>query len=1056
MSVTRSPLYQNCGLALLRAAVFRLDADEDDWPDIADSAGCQEWIRRTWASPSLSAAVQLASPTFGAALDALLAHREASPKRVRRATLSLARYALRARSRHVPFGLFAGVAPVGLSDFTRAKWGVGHRPIARVDTQWLAEVVTGLEAIPDLRDRLDVMFTDLAVERGERLEAPQGTVRISIRCTPAIRVVLEATRRPVRFTILAEQIAARFPGVAGTTVRALLAELVTEGLLITCLRAPMTVPAPLDHVINRLDAVRADDIPAAAPVLGALRAVAGDLIGHNQAAAVPAEQAAARASLSRRAQGVSDAGRTPVAADLRLDCTVTIPAHVASEVERAATALARLTRQPTGDAAWRDFYAAFCERYGTGTVVPVCDVVNPDSGIGLPSGYAGATLPAHSGGGPSKRDAALLALAWAAVHDGHPEVVLTDSLIDTLSVAGADRPLRVPPHVEVTARVHAVSADALSRGDYLLSVAPGRSTGTFTSRFTATATKDADIEQPSSPGGLRLREVYARVPTAVAGACPVQLSFPPAFAHAENVCRVPEYLPDVLSLGEHRTDDHRSDDHRVLGVDDLAVTATRDGLHLVTLADRRVVEPQVFHGLALEKQPPPLARFLIHISRGLGARWHRFDWGPPSEALPHLPRVRYGRVILAPARWRLTPDDVPSTAEDADWQSSLDRWRLRWRCPAVVELQDADRSLRLTLTEPLHTTILRRHLDRQGSAVLVETAATSENGWIDGHAHDIVFPLVTTQPPIPAPDLTAVPVTRNATHGQLPAGPGTDWVNAKVFTHPDCLDALIADHLPTLIKTLGCGDDGDNSGRGFWFIRYRSTTETDHLRLRIHCNGPDGYVYVAPAVAMWAGQLRTAGTIARLVFDTHHPETGRYGHGTAMHAAENAFIADSRLVAALLRRCPASVIPRDALIAINLVATAHSFLSDPHSNANIDPDPGRAMRWLTARPATSPSAPDRAVRDLVVRLALHTAPGAIPTALGGDPTVTQLWDRRSAALAAYRARLPVGTDTDQVLESLLHMHHNRLAGIDRDRETGCRRLARHAALAWTAHHPDHR
>ncbi|MDH6435699.1 thiopeptide-type bacteriocin biosynthesis protein [Streptomyces sp. SAI-144] len=41
-------------------------------------------------------------------------------------------------------------------------------------------------------------------------------------------------------------------------------------------------------------------------------------------------------------------------------------------------------------------------------------------------------------------------------------------------------------------------------------------------------------------------------------------------------------------------------------------------------------------------------------------------------------------------------------------------------------------------------------------------------------------------------------------------------------------------------------------------------------------------------------------------------------------------------------------------------------------------------------------------------------------------------------------------DLDSVLESLLHMHHNRLRGLDREDERICRRLARQSAVAWAA------
>jgi hypothetical protein len=53
-------------------------------------------------------------------------------------------------------------------------------------------------------------------------------------------------------------------------------------------------------------------------------------------------------------------------------------------------------------------------------------------------------------------------------------------------------------------------------------------------------------------------------------------------------------------------------------------------------------------------------------------------------------------------------------------------------------------------------------------------------------------------------------------------------------------------------------------------------------------------------------------------------------------------------------------------------------------------------------------------------------------------------------LALYRERLAAGLDLDSVLESLLHIHHNRLRGLDREDERICRRLARQSAVAWAA------
>ena len=102
-----------------------------------------------------------------------------------------------------------------------------------------------------------------------------------------------------------------------------------------------------------------------------------------------------------------------------------------------------------------------------------------------------------------------------------------------------------------------------------------------------------------------------------------------------------------------------------------------------------------------------------------------------------------------------------------------------------------------------------------------------------------------------------------------------------------------------------------------------------------------------------------------------------------------------------------------------------------------------AMTWLASRPApTAPSA-DRVMANRSVQLALH-GPGPWP----GE--IERARQSRAAALAAYRDRLPVDADTESVLESLLHMHHNRVIGLDRAGEAVCRRLARQAALTWQA------
>ena len=1015
----RKPLYRHGGVALLRAAAVPLGHGGDRWPDLSDRQACRGWLRRVWSRPDLAEAIRQASPGLADRAEAMCDGHAVQAKQVRRAAMATVRYLLRATGRHTPFGLFAGVAAVSVGPAALVRWGDDHRCVARVDNQWVTDVVQRLQACPDLLARLDVVFTNLATQRGQRLEAPHGPNWVTIRYTSAVRAVRDASASPIRFGVLADWLARTFPGADGSTVRGMLTELVRQGFLITCLRAPLTLTDPLAHLVDRLNDVAAGSLPAVAPLLCDLEIIRAEVHRHNHESTTGAEQARARATITRRMRELSDAGRTPLAVDLRLDCDVQLPEHVVHELEWAASALVRLTRHPTGEAPWRDFYTAFCHRYGTGTLVPLADVVDPGAGLGLPAGYPGSVLPSPSSG-PSEREEKLLALAWQAMADGSTEITLLDETIETLRVGDPAVQRCIPPHVELAARIHATSTQALLRGDYTLTVTPARCAGTLTSRFTGVVT------------GSGLEAVYAAVPVATEGALPVQLSFPPVYPHAENVCRVPAYLPRVLSLGEHRG---HGGDGSVVALDDLAITATGERLHLVSISGERVLEPQVLHALALDKQPPPLARFLAHLSRALGAAWHEFDWGPYAHRLPFLPRVRYRRSVLSPARWRLTTDDLASGATSDDGLA-LERWRRRWQCPETVELRDADRTLRLTLQEPAHAAIVHAHLRRHGHATLTEAAPPADFGWLHGHAHEIAVPLVTTRPATPSPLAGPCPLLTNGGHGQLPGAPGTVWLYAKIHTHPLLLDELIAEQLPELLATL-------EDEPLWWFVRYRSPQETDHLRLRIRIPGREQYGACVVAVGAWALRLRQEGMAGRLVLDTYHPETGRYGHGAAMAAAEEVFAADSQTVSAQLRHLPATVINPAALAAVNMVGTVHGFLGTLAG----------AMQWLLARAAPgAPVAADRAVVERVVGLVRG---GMLQQLPGWEGPLAQAWQARTAALAAYRTHLPAEVDTEAILEALLHMHHNRALGIDRDSESTCRRLARQAALAWTAHRDGH-
>ncbi|RSS26008.1 Lanthionine biosynthesis protein LanB [Streptomyces sp. WAC05458] len=1021
------PLYRCADTALVRAARssrLRLPA----WPDLTDDTpDCevrwQTWLRDVWSLSEAADSIEQASPLLAQQVQTLCSVASPETRQLRRAVVSVMRYLLRMTGRATPNGLFAGIASASFGERPGWSWGEWHRPVIRADGDWIADLVARLEADPELLRHLHVMANNTIFVRGDRLIVPypprscrtdgSPAAEVSLRYTSAVRIAVDATVSPVPVHAVVALMRSEFPDVPADRVEGLVSSLVERGVLISSLHAPSATLDALDHLVEQAEAAAAS---SATDLVADLRTVRDAIARHNQVLA-PADGRRLRTALRRKMTALSSVKAQPFTLDLRMDCSLTLPPQVAREAEQAATVLARLSAYPFGTPAWKDFHNRFFERYGINSLVPVRDLVDPDVGLGFPVGYRDAQP--EQGEALTAREQRLLSLAQAAVLDGRDEIRLDEDLIRTLAVGDRNAP-QVPAHTELRFRIRAASQEALESGDFVLhGIAPSRGIGTTIGRSLGLLASDDQA---------RVAVMLEELPVNTPGAVPTQVFFTPLDRGDTNVTRVTELLPAVISLAEHRPVDART-----IPLDDLAVGCDRRRLYLVSLSRACLLDPMTLHALDLRGHTPPLARFLTEISRAQTAVLTVFPWAS-ATALPYLPRVRYGRAILSPARWRLNRSELPDRrASWGEWHKAADEWRARRRVPDEVELAEGDQLLPLDLSERAHLALLRAHLATQESVILTE--AESEEGWFDGRSHEIIAPMTAVRPPQwPAvPPVTADQlVTRD--HGHLPGA--ASWLLVKLYGHVERQPEILADHLPALLGQW-------NEPPTWWYMRYRDPRW--HLRLRIAVPSEQDFALTAQRVSAWANGLRRAGLLTDMQFATSYPETGRWGPGPLMSLAEDVFAADSRALA--VQFAQSSRPHQQVLAAANFVSVAAAFTSSTAAG----------MNWLIAHGRiTDPSPMNRTVCGQALRLA-DPADGwaALRAAPGGD-AIASAWSERDAALARYRQKLDAfgGIDPDVVLDSLLHAHHIRAVGIDKDDERMCVRLAHAAAMAWT-HRGDH-
>lgn len=1004
-------------------AIARMPLLPDDWtaPRLRGTDApevLRAYLREVAADPLAREAILVSSPSLDAVLHKVVTDAPVEPKRLRRAAVAAARYLSRMTHRPTPFGLMAGVAPVGVEDDLKLRVGARHHRHVRADMGWLTGVLRMWEREPAVLACLRVVRNDLCFVRGDRLVLP--FVRESdkawgpddreqtVRHTRAVRAVLAAARTPIGHGRLVGRLTEEFPEVDASVAARMVGGLIEREFLLTDLRPPTTAPDPVAYVLDRLrDAPETVTGPLKA-VQDALREYAGTPLGTGRTAW-------RRATDAMRAL---HAGDQPLQVDLAMDADIVLPREVTDEAARAATVAWRVA--PPSPDHLAEYRAEFLETYGPGAVVPVTELLDPQLGLGAPGGYL---LPPsrrrkpETGTGPTGRDRLLSALAQRAAADGTREIILDDDLIEGLARPGAeDAP---PTYAEIAFEVLADTEEDLRAGRFGLAGAvvnftrPGAMFGRFLHML------------PDLRAG-----VAAEGRAVSAGAVAAQLESMIMHPRNLNVVQVPELTTDSVRIGVF-AERGRPEVH---GLDDLAVTADLDRFRLIATRTGQEVVPLPFTALNQTLTVPNPIRFVLEVGAAATPPWLLWEWGQ-ADVLPYLPRVRYERTVLCPARWRPGPELLDPAIDRAEWSQRYERWRAEWSLPDTVDVMAAEHRIRLDVAVPAGREMLRQELLKSPGVVIQEPplGGALGTGWAHGHTVEVALPLRPPPPKRrPRPRLRPPAVQSQADAAARKAfPPGGEWLYVKVYAEHAREGELLTRHLPALLQRAAPVTDR------WFYLRYRD--DHPHLRLRFHGEPAALNTHLLPALHDWAAGLAGLGLIREITLDTYRPELLRYGGPAAIEAAERVFHADadSALEQLALRAQGGLDLPMELLVAANDLDLAARL----HGDGWCD--------WLLAEyPKNHHHTALQRQRDTALRLLDPESGWAALSEVPGGERLLASWARRGEAVGAY-GRLVRELVADGALESVstpftsvLHMHHNRLSGIAPESEAAALAIAR--------------
>ena len=962
--------------------------------------------------PVLRDAITVASPSAEAALSRWRV--EADPGSAVKVERVLARYITRASARSTPFGLFAGVSVGLMGDRTKLVLPPrrDYRRLTRISLAWATELAEMLASNPEAR--VDLTYrTNPTVYRlhrrwryvGRRREGGAFVHSLrEVRESAALRTILDRARHGARLEELADALltGARRPEEAD----AFLGRLIRQQLLLPELEPPVPGGEPADELVARLEAV-----PAAASTLRAVRAAREELakINRKGVGVDPEEQ-------RRAAHGLL--GEAPSAVSAPLDTQLHKPApglslgpRVVAELERGIALLSSWAPDGPPDPLG-EFREAFRSRYGD-REVPLAEVLDEDAGIGLPA-------PARDGGVSRRqreRDRLLSGKVQQALREGSREITVEEGEL-------GGEVAELPHSLLSAACLEARSAAAVDAGHFTLWLKFVRGPGA--------AVLMARFGGPEHSINGALAELIAAEEKLEPDAIHAEVASLPQLEYASTLYRprLREWEIEYPLLGGGAP-------ARRLRVEDLLVSVV-NGMVEIRRRDGRRVAPKLTSALNLELALPPAYRFLALVERQRGIelawRWGALDHGP------FLPRVRSGRVVLAPARWKLGREEIESLTSGAYRQrfSALQDIRERLDVPRLVALADIDNLLPVDLETTTGVEILLSLLRHRDEASLVEMFPDPELLCAEGpegrFSHELLVPFLARQPVRRPPRPAGASTPSAEAGGRRSFPPGSRWLYAKFYAGRVAGDALVRDRLGPLCARLV----EEGAAERWFFVRY----EDPHPHIRLRLEGePSGLRERAlPLLGELAEGLMERRMSWRLVLDTYEPEVERYGGPEAIDHAHRWFCADSEAAAEALaalrargagpeERWRAGLAAADMALAQfapdecwRLAAVRAAKVQLDQALADVRPDverPTFAARYSAGYREARPA----------LEAALEAARSAHPDAPAGCAAFSEradLFDEVAGRLRELSERGALVRSLRGVCLSLVHMRLNRL------------------------------
>lgn len=1035
----KNNLYKNIDTFMIRTPTFSVDKFFEFFNEEYDNKKNIDYIRSLCKNPVFRECILISSRSLYSTLIDFSEGKDI--KKLDYFLQSIYKYLTRISTRPTPFGLFSGVDFGNYTnDKTTLKYSDNkYKKYVRPDIEWLIKLVKHIEDIEYMN--LNYRKNDSILIKGERVFLLYSTEKneeinenandsnieeISIKLTGSLELILQLTQNTISYKDLLQKLIDNYGSEYEQTIEAYLKNLIKNEYLISNLMPPLTVDDQLDYIINEID--RLNIINGLKNQLIEIKNLIKEYmetdLGQGEEIYI---------NLCSKMKNIVSC-KSILQVDMKLNLEEkTMNSKVIDEINDLVNMILTIsTPFKDRDSYFKRYKQQFIERYGEDREVSLLEMLDNDRGIGAPIGYK---YP------PTNRvEQVILNNQINRNLKTYFEYKYIDAIKNKKSIVINDKEIKnlqlpeysydeAPNSLELNLMIKSNSKENEQNnlkyyiGPNLGSNYAGKSFGRFSymmqdekNCFSTVAKSELDIFGQNN---------YITC----------ELVYLPNKVRVSNVSRNIHGSDYEIALCTNSS----KDDKRRISLDDIFIGIENNKFYAKSKSLNKRLIITINNMLNIDFAPNAI-KFLSDINQDGKRFWYEFPWNNIFNNSIYIPKIEYKNFTISPSIWKFDKEilGVNKKTSFDKFKDIIGKYFDKYDVPKYVYLTSGDNRTLLNAKDLRSLEILQHEINNKDEVILNSYEDEEFNIVKDKEQKEyfceLVVPLLKVkkeQPKIQSTEIIREDIP-SLSEERLKL-PFDQWLYLKLYGVASNIEDLISFDVSRYCEEKVSKGDIDK----YFFMRYADPVP--HLRLRL--NAPrEKLLELYPEIQDWLKSLMEKGLMNRYVIDSYDREVERYGGSKLMDVAENLFYFDSIVVEAILRE--------QRLNNLNFTKEFIGMVSIIHYIENYGVEYDKQVEFLRSQIKSSDYREDfNKNRKEYMELCNSNNNWENLRATEEGTLLLNILNKRWDIVKNYSEKINKSLkdiEKYSILDSIIHLHCNRLFGIDREFEIKVRALASHA------------